>query len=224
MATTATTRRAEQAGRYFYSAMAFIFLAAAIIGFTPNSAAILSGAHANPPLLIHVHAAVMVSWLALLCCQATLIPAGRFDIHQRLGQLSLILAPAVILLMVLIVIRDLREGPLPAAVAIIQAKRIAVFGVCVALALVLRKSQSDAHKRLMFLATFAVLDAAFFRMDWFLPSFGFDNFATIGHLWQLVLLVPFLVNDLVTTGRVHPVFMIGIPVIIGLQGFAAVLW
>jgi len=42
--------------RWFYATMAFVFASAAIIGFTPNSLAILDGTKENPPPLVHVHA------------------------------------------------------------------------------------------------------------------------------------------------------------------------
>ena len=46
--------------------MACVFALCAVTGFAPNSVAIIAGEKTNPPLLIHIHAASMTAWLALL--------------------------------------------------------------------------------------------------------------------------------------------------------------
>lgn len=211
-------------GLRFYAVMAGVFLLVAIIGFGPNSIDILNGTKTNPPLLIHIHAASMTAWLLLLLAQAGFVSAGRQTLHQALGKLVLIVAPVVLVLMVMIVLKDYQDDALPLYAALIQGKRIIVFSLGVGLAVLWRRKYPEAHKRLMFLATFAVLDAAFFRMGWFLPGFGFEHPFAIGHAWQLVLLVPFLVYDLSTRGRIHPVFLIGVPVIIAVQTTAALIY
>lgn len=210
--------------RDFYRLMALVFAAVAVVGFAPNSIAILAGTRENPPLLIHVHAAAMSAWVLLLATQATLVATGRRALHQRLGMVSLVLAPLIVLLMLIIalpVLLDPFEFP---AIAMVQFKRITVFAGCVALALYWRLKRPDYHKRLMFLATFAVLDAAFFRMEWFLPAFGIDNAVILGHLYQYVLLIPLLAFDVLTTGRIHPAYLVVIPFIIVSQTAAALLW
>lgn len=212
------------ADRYFYAAMAFVFLASAVVGFAPNSIDILTGDLPNPPLLIHAHAAVMTGWMALLCGQATLASGRRMDLHMRLGALSPVLAGGVLFFMSWIVVRDILSDNFPPPVMVIQAKRLLGFGIAAGLAYRWRRAHPDAHKRLMFLATFIVLDAAFFRMDWYPTDFGLEQPITVAHIYQFALLVPFLVRDAVRDRRVHPVFVVGVPVIAGMQGLAAFLW
>ncbi len=76
---------------------------------------------------------------------------------------------------------------------------------------------------LIFLAS-AVLDATLFRMEWLLWNPGIEQSTRVAHLYQFLLLAPFLVRDLIQTGRVHPVFLMGIPVIAAFQAVAAALW
>ena len=209
--------------RYFFAIMAVLFAASAVVGFAPNSISILVGVKENPPLIIHLHAAAMSAWLILRVAQASLVATQRFDIHQRLGITSVGLAPIVFFLMIAIAWPYLADPAKAPAIFVIQIKRIALFGVCVALAITWRKRWPGAHKRLMFMATFAVLDAAFFRMT-FLPNLGMENDAIIGHLYQYALLLPLLAYDIAKFGRIHPVYLVVVPIFIGLQTFSASLW
>ena len=111
----------------------------------------------------------------------------------------------------------------PLAVKIIQSKRLIFFICGTGAAFYARKAQPKTHKRLKFVATFAVLDAAFFRMG-FLPSLGMEQVSSIGHFWMSALIVPFVSHDLWTTRRVHRVWMITIPPNLDMQVLAAYSW
>ena len=207
----------------FFAVMGVIFAAVAVIGFAPNSVAILTGAKANPPLLIHIHAAAMSAWMMLVATQAWLMGTGKSQAHMKLGITALFLAPLVFTLMLVIALPQIKAGFAEPMTFLIQTKRLLVYGVCITLALIWRKSRPDSHKRLIFLGTFAVLDAAFFRMGWLLPGLDLENRIALAHAYQLLLLVPFVAYDLHKLGRVHPVFLVGIPVIVGFEAAAALL-
>lgn len=209
--------------RSFFGVMGVIFATVAIIGFAPNSVAILIGEKTNPPLIIHFHAAAMSAWLGLLATQAWLMGSGRAELHMRLGVTALLLAPVVFGLMLVIAFPQIKAGLSEPMLFFVQLKRLLGFGVCVTLGLILRQARPEAHKRLMFLGTFAVLDAAFFRMGWLLPGLDQENRIAIAHAYQLLLLVPFVAFDLYKLGHVHRVFLFGIPIIVGFQVAAAVL-
>ena len=70
----------------FFLFMTVLLLATAAVGFAPNSIAILSGARPSPPLIIHIHAACMATWLLLSVTQTLLSAAG----HKRFHSLSII--------------------------------------------------------------------------------------------------------------------------------------
>ncbi|MEJ8567909.1 hypothetical protein [Elongatibacter sediminis] len=207
----------------FFGVMGAVFAAVAVIGFAPNSVAILTGEKANPPLIIHLHAAAMSAWMALLAAQSWLMGAGKAAVHRNLGVAALVLAPVVFTLILAITVDQIRAGLGEPMVLLIQSKRLLGFGICVGLAYLWRTTRPAAHKRLMFLGTFAVLDAAFFRMGWLLPGLAHEHHVAVAHAWQLLLLVPFVVYDIRTLGRVHPVFLIGIPVLVAFDVMAAVV-
>lgn len=210
--------------RWFYAAMAVIFASAAIVGFAPNSLAILGGTKENPPLLVHIHAAAMSCWLLLLSTQAILAASGNLRIHKRLGMASLVLAPTMVAIMVSLAFPLFQSGEHACSIAVIQIKRVTLFSSFFLLAIIARKRDSESHKRLMFLATLVVIDAAFNRMQWFLPDFGFTNSMALTHAYELLLLVPLLAYDWLKSGRIHPVYVFGVPVILAFSVVASVLW
>jgi hypothetical protein len=207
--------------RWFYATMAIVFASAAIIGFTPNSLAILAGTKENPSLLVHFHAVAMSSWLLLLSTQATLVASGNLRFHKRLGMVSLVLAPIIVTIMIMLAYRQIQGGLAPDALVVIQVKRVTLFSSFYVLAFIARTHDPEAHKRLIFLATFVLLDAAFNRMLWFLPDIGFRPSVPV---FQLVLLVPLLAYDWIKMGRLHRVYVIGVPIILAFSILIVVLW
>jgi len=91
------TKAATASFDRFYAGMAWLLVLVAIAGFAPRSIAIVSGKMAVPPLVVHLHAAVMASWVSLLAVQATLSLAGRMDLHRKFGLASLVVGPLVLI-------------------------------------------------------------------------------------------------------------------------------
>ncbi|HEX6998578.1 MAG TPA: hypothetical protein VF322_10565 [Gammaproteobacteria bacterium] len=220
------------AARSIYVFMAVLFVVVAVVGFAPRSIAILTGARPVPPLLIHVHAALMASWLLLLLAQTSLMAAGRARLHRALGAASFVLAPAMFVAMTaLIAVNYLglaaaasapdAQVPMIAAsramafFLFVMGRAALLFGVFYLWAVLSRRSAPATHKRLMVLATFVVIDAALGRMTW-LPGSAHGNWmaADYGydgvHLYHLLLLAPALIHDLVRFGRVHSAYLIGL--------------
>lgn len=52
--------------------------------------------------VIHIHGAVLMAWLLMLVLQPILIATGRIPLHRKLGQISWVLGPAVILMLFLV--------------------------------------------------------------------------------------------------------------------------
>jgi hypothetical protein len=86
--------------RHFHAGMAWLFVIVAVAGFAPRSLAIVSGMMPSPPLVVHLHAAVMASWVSLLAVQATRSLAGRMDLHRKWGAASLVVAPLVLIMLI----------------------------------------------------------------------------------------------------------------------------
>jgi hypothetical protein len=79
----------------------------ALAGFIPDSIKVLKAVKAGerPPLppILHVHAILMASWLLLLLAQTSLVALGRSAQHGKLGLISTVLAPAIVVAMVAVV-------------------------------------------------------------------------------------------------------------------------
>src|SRR3984957_17488588 len=98
---------AALAARWVYVFMGGFFIITALAGFIPDSVALLSEvrAHARPPLplVLHVHALLMGSWLLLLFAQTLLVATGRRSLHRKIGAVALLLAPLILVSMVSLV-------------------------------------------------------------------------------------------------------------------------
>jgi hypothetical protein len=80
---------------YRHSARFFVlFLAFTVWAFWPSYFARL---FEQPSLWFHAHGVVLTAWLVLLVVQAQLIRTGRRAWHRKVGKLSYLLAPAVVI-------------------------------------------------------------------------------------------------------------------------------
>jgi hypothetical protein len=194
--------------RYFYPGMAWLLVLAAIVGFAPRSLAILGGTMPSPPLVVHLHAAVMAAWTALLAVQASLSLGGRMDLHRKAGLAALALIPAVLVVLTAVtIVRQHDAAGTERAMAVnnilfLQIRSILLFPVFSIWAIAVRQSDPQTHKRMILLATLMLVDAAIARMGW-LPFNNFPVSYLAIHLYLLLLMVPALVYDQVRLGRIH---------------------
>jgi hypothetical protein len=199
----------------FYAGMAWLLVIVAVVGFTPRSLAIVGGTMPNPPLVVHLHAAVLTSWVALLAVQATLALTGRVNLHRKWGLASLVVAPLV--LVVLIAVTIVRQndafgtpgGPIVNNILFLQIRSILLFPTFFIWALLTRRTDPQMHKRMMLLATLMLIDAAIARMEW-LPFNQFPRSYLAIHLYLLLLFVPALIHDLIRLGRIHRAWIWGL--------------
>lgn len=52
--------------------------------------------------IIHIHGALLMSWLVLLVVQPLLIKTGRTDLHRTIGKVSYVLGPLIIIFLFLV--------------------------------------------------------------------------------------------------------------------------
>jgi hypothetical protein len=161
---------------------------------------------ALPSLLVHLHGAVMTSWVVLFVAQISLVATRRTKIHQRLGILGAVLAGLVCVVGVATAIaaaaRDSVNGVEPLRFLVVPFGDLLVFAILIVTALYFRR-RMDVHKRLMLLAAVALLPPAFARFP--LPSgsplevFGLVDLFLLGCIaW-----------DTYKLRRLHPVFLWG---------------
>ena len=80
---------------------AALFVAIALAGFIPSSlaklAAVQAGARPPFPLVMHLHAVLMGTFLMLLLAQTLLVATGRCALHRTLGLSAMVVAPALVI-------------------------------------------------------------------------------------------------------------------------------
>ncbi len=187
----------------FFSGMALLMLATVFVGFahTYYFAGIF---HAPlPNLLIHLHGAAFSCWILLLVTQTSLISAGRVDIHRRLGIAGFFLACLMVILGVLAATDSLarKAGPAggdPKFFYIIPLTDMLIFATLVLFAFRAR-SNPPAHKRLILVATIALMIAAIAR--W--PFVIVHGKAPMATLFSYIFLVVLMAYDLWSTRKVH---------------------
>jgi len=224
----ATPRRLWFDG-HFHAGVAWLFVLVAVAGFAPRSFAIVTGKMAVPPLVVHLHAAVMASWVVLLAVQATLSLTGRMDLHRKWGLASLVVAPLV--LMMLIAVTVVRQnaaagtpgGPIVNNILFLQIRSILLFPTFFIWALRTRRTDPQTHKRMMLFATLMLLDAAIARMSW-LPYNEFPRSYLAVHLYLLLLLVPALLHDLLRLGRIHRAWVWGLALMLPWVAATELVW
>jgi hypothetical protein len=178
MATANTHPRLSfRADDLFFSAMAAVALAVVLIGFARTY--FLAGLFwaPLPNLLVHIHAVVFTSWIALLITQVSLVTARRVDLHRRLGQLGFALAALMIVLGVLTasdrLVRDSAHPGPDGMEGVFELYAVSIGDIlmfCIFACLgYLNRFRPVVHKRLILFATFSLLDAGFDRWPVFDP-------------------------------------------------------
>lgn len=203
------SRRRE---RLFYTGMAVVFLFVVFAGFARSY--YLKPYFGTPPAmtpLLHLHGLIFSAWLVLLLAQTLLVAAKRTRIHMRLGIAGGALAALMILVgtYTAVVRAKIVEVPpgsaSPLIFLTIPLGDMLVFALLVGAAFHYRR-RPDAHKRLMLLATVAILPAAVARLPFdFIQQVGPLAFFGLTDLFVLVMLA----YDTLARGRPHRATVLG---------------
>lgn len=207
-ALTLTQRQRTQDHRFF-TGMALVIALTAFVGFAPSY--YLRSFSASAPLtpLVHLHGALATSWILLFLGQASLVRAGRTDLHRRTGVAGVAIATLFVVVGYFTAITAARNGvtppggPPPLGFLAVPLGTLLSFAVLAAVGISQRRDR-DTHKRLMLLATIAMVTPAFARFRWFGPG---GPTVAIGGTCLLVIVC--LLYDRSTRGRVHPAFLWG---------------
>jgi hypothetical protein len=199
----------------FFSAMALLILAAVFAGFARSY--YLAGVFQAPlpNRLVHIHGAVFTAWILLLITQTALVSAHRLDIHRRLGLAGFALACAMPVLAIMAAVDSLvRHADRLTARSFFAVPTfdILAFVPLIFLAWVYR-SNAAAHKRLILIATIAILDAAVARWPVHASWWGLhpSEWATEAFL------IPLIVYDLFAIRKIHRATLWGSLFLICLQ-------
>jgi hypothetical protein len=213
---TLTARSREH---LFFWGMSLLIALVIFIGFAKTY--FLAGYfHARPLAapIVHVHAAVFTSWVVLLVTQTSLAASGNVRIHRRLGLAGLAIAPAMIVLGVLVAIEMVgrmtpilgRERAL--LIYAVALSEITGFTLPVFFAFWWRRWPAY-HKRLILVGTIAMTTAGFGR--W--PIHALLHQPLPAMVCMIGLLALVATYDLRSLRKIHPATALGSAWVIAIE-------
>lgn len=212
---SADTDRGE--ARFFFT-MACVMAATIVAGFSFNLA--MGRSSFGMPWLVHFHAWVMMAFLGLYVTQNVLIFSDNVALHRRLGWLSALFIPTIVVLGVLITYHSLQSGGGPLFFdqnQFLISNPLHLLGFAgLATAAILARRNTGWHRRMMFCA-FAILTGP--GVARLLP-----NPFLIPYAWYVDAMLPALLfmsigllADIRRYGRAHPAWFWGIGTVIAVQ-------
>lgn len=218
MATIPFSTETDRGEARFFFTMACVMAATIVAGFSFNIA--MGRSSFSAPWLVHFHAWVMMGFVALYLAQNFLVLSDNVALHRRLGWLSAIWIPAILVMGVVITRYSMQTTGGPPFFdqnQFLFSNPLQLFGFAALAtwAVAIRKN-TGWHRRLMFCA-FAGLTG---------PGVGrlLPNPFLIPYAWYASAILPVvlfvaigMLADKRRYGAVHPAWLCGIAVVVGLQ-------
>jgi hypothetical protein len=208
--------------KYFYFAMSLLFPTVVVWGFSRTvDQSLFHVAIPRPPIL-WLHGAVYFGWVIFFFSQSVLVRTRNVNWHRFLGWFGVALGAAMVPLGIATAIVmgrfDASQLHQPGSdpFLIIPFYDMAAFGTLFTLAVIWRK-KPELHRRLIFVATCVLTEAAFARFD-----FVFDH--SLFPFCPDLLIGLGVVRDLLVNRRIHRVYLIALPVMIVVQGLVTLIW
>jgi len=239
------TPRAGFIDRWIYVFTAASFVVITLVGFIPDAlvkvAMVQSGQRPPFPVAMHLHAAMMGSFLLLLLAQTWLMATGRNEYHMRLGVAAFVLAPALVIVGVVLsptmyhetwnalqVALPEQRGNLQDLlhrkenILLLQMRIGILFPLFLAMGLRARGHDAGFHKRMMILGTAVALPAAIDRMQW-LPT-TLPASALASDLYVLLAVSPMFVWDVIRNRSVHRAYWVWLAIYAAASVVVNLLW
>jgi hypothetical protein len=226
--------RSKDRRRYFVAAAA-VLLAVVVAGFSRTFFGRVFLDVPPIPWYLIAHGFVLVSWFVLVVVQTSLIAAHRTDLHRRFGIVGALVAAAVVVAALVAIVNypasvnargstfdgDSLDPLLVSTIVWTDLAALATFVIYVAAALYWRR-RSDIHKRLMLLASIAILGPAVGRIAPLLALVGAPSWtqSSASLLFFVGPPLSLVIYDVVTRRRPHWATVVGIAVAWGLTGAA----
>lgn len=200
----------RQSERRFFIGSALVVLALVFTGFFRTY--YLRGLFTPKPLsaFLHVHGLVMSAWIATLAIQVLLVAVGKVSWHRSLGAFGAGVACLVVLSGTLATFRaaareyagHTENASSQITVLGLELTQLLLFAVLVTVG-IWQRNRTDYHKRLMILATAAMLPNPISRLP-----ISFDSNLVILLIFD-GLVVAAIAYDTVRGRRLHPAFLWG---------------
>jgi FtsH-binding integral membrane protein len=220
--TSSNTQLKGFVNKYFYFTMSLLFAALVVWGFSRTINENLFHAAVPRPSLLWIHGAAFAGWVVFFIAQSTLVRTHKVSWHRFFGwfgaALAVVMVPLGITIAIIMARFDtvqLHESGADAFLAIPFYDMIA-FGVIIALAIYWRR-RPEFHRRLVFVATCGLMDAALGRF-----AFWFDH--SIFYLGLDLLIALGVVRDLIVDRRIHKVYLYVLPALIVGQSLSVYMW
>ena len=198
--------------RRFYFLMAVLAAAVVTYGFSRTIDEGLIHPSFVVPVILYVHVALFVGWLVLLLVQTGLVQAQRVNLHRRIGLGSVGFGAALVIagVWVSIVMARIEAGqgdPQAGPFLIVPFADMVFFALLFGLGVWYRR-KVEMHRRLMLMAAITLTGAAFGRFPAFIVPHG-------GWFYLAIDVFIFLgvIRDLLVQRRVHPVYLVGLPLL-----------
>jgi uncharacterized membrane protein YiaA len=193
----------------FFLIIGLIGVFAVLAGFSRTFIIPVAAGTFKAPFTIHLHAALAFSWVILFVIQSFLVRINKYRMHMTLGVVGVFIALGTAITMIPVgmfsVEKELRQGSGETAIStIIGVCTSAIIFISLVLAGVVNRKNTQAHKRLMLLATLELLWVAWFRFRHFFPSVPRPDF-WFGVVLADSLIVIACIWDKLANGKVHPV-------------------
>jgi len=222
VAVTAGTARTARST--FYVWMAGVFILIAFGGFIPTYWARLATGTFDAPPITHVHGTLFFSWTLFYFLQTWLVASGRTPDHRTWGVAGVSLFTAMAFSVVLVAVHSIKAGE---AIGMGDAARRFTVVPLTSLVLVVglfataiaNTRRPEVHKRLMILMMIPLMHAAAARifMTLFSPPGAVGPppvfVAVPPGLLMCLLGVAAMIYDWRTRGKVHPVYLWGLPLV-----------
>ena len=239
------TPRAHVIDRWIFVFMAAWFIAIVLTGFIPDSmmkiGMVQAGARPPFPIVLHMHAVLMGSFLLLLFAQTWLMATGRRDLHMRLGIAGVILAVALVTVGFVLAPtmyyqnwNALQSAPPNAQaqlqdvlsikenILLLQLRIGILFPLFLAIGIRARRGNAGLHKRMMILATVMALPAGIDRIAW-LPTMMPASPLSVD-LYTILAVSPMLVWDVIRNRSLHRAYWIWFAVTLPVAAVVNLLW
>ena len=194
-----------------YLPATILVIVTAIVGFWPTYFGPALKGRVHVPPLIHLHAVIYVTWLALFATQVALAATNRVKLHMQLGRWIMAYGIVVVIAGLMAVAQGF--GTRLATEDVFRAQRW-LFGVLKDLVFFapfliagwLYRGKPEIHKRLMIMATTILVLPAVSRMSFL---------GTPVPLWKFMLVWPIpvyllMIHDFYRKRLIHPVYLIGV--------------
>lgn len=198
-------------GRRLYLPATILVIVIALIGFWPTYFGPALRGKVHVPPLIHLHAIIYVTWLALFATQVALAATNRVKQHMQLGQWMMAYSVVVVIAGLMALAQAF--GKRLATEDVFRAQRY-LFGVLKDLVFFVPflvagwvyRRKPEIHKRLMIVATTILVLPAVSRMSFL---------GTPVPLWKFMLVWPIpvyllMIHDFYKKRLIHPVYLMGV--------------